>query len=124
MLSEDRQSALLGWDLTGDPVDGAAKLPAMTTIVDDVQRAHSEVTLEQAGGITLEKAIDDKLSSDFQKAEHLSIPITLIILVLAFGAFLAAGIPVLLSLSVRVRLDRPAGRRQPDHAGLRLRLDP
>ncbi len=99
MLSEDRQSALLGWDLTGDPVDGAAKLPAMTAIVDDVQRAHSEVTLEQAGGITFEKAIDDKLGSDFKKAEHLSIPITLIILVLAFGAFLAAGIPVLLSLS-------------------------
>ena len=36
---------------------------------------------------------------DFQKAEVLSIPITLIILIVAFGALLAAGIPVLLGLT-------------------------
>ena len=104
MLSEDRQSALLGWDLTGDPVDGAAKLPAMTAIVDDVQRAHSEVTLEQAGGITFEKAIDDKLGSDFKKAEHLSIPITLIILVAGLRRLPGGRHPRPAQPLVRVRL--------------------
>ena len=97
--SDDGRSALVSWDLTGDSADGIDKLPAMTAIVDQVERSHPEVTMDQAGGITFEKAIDDKLSADFQKAEKLSIPITLVILVLAFGAFIAAGIPVLLSLS-------------------------
>ena len=96
--SEDRRSALLGWDLTGDP-PRARPAARDDAIVDEVAGGPPEVTLDQAGGITFEKAIDDKLGSDFQKAEKLSIPITLIILVLAFGAFLAAGIPVLLSLS-------------------------
>ena len=44
-------------------------------------------------------SFDDKLKQDFQKAEFLSIPITLLILLLAFGALLAAGIPVLLGLT-------------------------
>ena len=69
----DGQSALLGWDLTGDPVDGAAKLPAMTAIVDDVQQAHSERhPSSRPAASTFEKAIDDKLGTDFQKAEQLS----------------------------------------------------
>jgi RND superfamily putative drug exporter len=97
--SEDGRSALVSWDLAGDPAKGVDQLPAMTKIVDEVEAAHPGVTLDQAGGITFEQAIDDKLGSDFEKAEKLSIPITLVILVLAFGAIVAAGIPVLLSLS-------------------------
>ena len=37
--------------------------------------------------------------SDFKKAGLFSIPLTLIILVLAFGALVAAGLPLLLGLS-------------------------
>jgi RND superfamily putative drug exporter len=98
-LSADHRSALVSWDLVGEPADGVDKLPAMTALVDEVEAAHPELTLDQSGMITFEQAIDDKLASDFQKAETLSIPITLIILVIAFGAIVAAGIPVLLSLS-------------------------
>ena len=43
------------------------------------------------------KTIDDSLS--FGKAEATSIPITLILLLLVFGALVAAGIPVLLAVS-------------------------
>ncbi|HEY7268171.1 MAG TPA: MMPL family transporter, partial [Solirubrobacterales bacterium] len=41
----------------------------------------------------------DSISDDFAKAETLSIPITLLILVVAFGALVAAGIPVILAIS-------------------------
>jgi uncharacterized membrane protein YdfJ with MMPL/SSD domain len=98
-LSTDHRSALLSWDLTGEPADGVDKLPAMTAVADEVEAAHPELTVDQSGSITFDKAIEDKLGSDFQKAEKLSIPITLIILIIAFGAIIAAGIPVLLSLS-------------------------
>ena len=46
-----------------------------------------------------EKQLSESISSDFGRAETLSIPITLAILVLAFGALVAAGIPVILALS-------------------------
>ena len=36
---------------------------------------------------------------DFAKAEKLSLPVTFLVLLIAFGAFVAAGIPVLLAFS-------------------------
>ena len=41
----------------------------------------------------------ETLGKDFQKAERLTLPITLIILLLAFGSLVAAGLPVLLAFS-------------------------
>jgi uncharacterized membrane protein YdfJ with MMPL/SSD domain len=43
--------------------------------------------------------VSDRISKDFRKAEFTSIPVTLFILVLAFGALVAAGIPLLLGLT-------------------------
>src|SRR5262245_27280398 len=97
--AEDGVSALLGVELSGDAADGLAKYDAVTAAIDQVRAANPELTIDQAGGITFEKAIDDKLASDFAKAEQLSIPITLVILVVAFGAFIAAGLPVALGLT-------------------------
>ena len=53
--------------------------------------------IEQAGDASSTKALNKSYSDDFSKARTLSLPITLIILVVAFGALVAAGIPVLLA---------------------------
>ena len=45
------------------------------------------------------KAVDTAFADDLGKAGLLSLPITLIILVIAFGALVAAGIPLLLALT-------------------------
>ena len=39
------------------------------------------------------------MNSDFARAEKLSIPLTLVILVIAFGSIVAALVPLLLALS-------------------------
>ena len=52
-------------------------------------------------------------ANDLGKAGLLSLPITLIILVLAFGALVAAGIPLLLALTRRVRDVRADRAAQP-----------
>src|SRR5262249_13603125 len=52
-----------------------------------------------AGDGTANQQLSDSVSSDFTRAETLSIPITLAILVIAFGALVAAGLPVILALS-------------------------
>ena len=51
--------------------------------------------------------MDDTLGQDFERAELLSLPVTLVILLVAFGALIAAGVPVLLALSVGGRRDGP-----------------
>ena len=50
------------------------------------------------------------------KATLISLPLTLLILVFAFGALVAAGIPLLLALTSVARNDGPARPGQPDRA--------
>jgi len=61
--------------------------------------ANPDVRIEQAGDVTLEQAVDQIYEDDLRNAEIMSVPVSLTILVVAFGALIAAGIPVLLALS-------------------------
>lgn len=79
-----------------DAEDDVVKLLAQTRAV---QAAHPDLRVEQFGGASAGKALGKMFSDDFKKAELLSIPVTLIILVIAFGALVAAGLPLLLALS-------------------------
>ena len=64
-----------------------------------VQAANPSVYVGEFGGASANKALSKAFEDDFKKAETLSLPITLIILVLAFGALVAAGVPLLLGLT-------------------------
>ena len=48
------------------------------------------------------KQFDDAVSQDFAKAGEISLPVTLVVLVIAFGALVAAGLPLLLALTAVV----------------------
>jgi uncharacterized membrane protein YdfJ with MMPL/SSD domain len=61
--------------------------------------AHPQVTIEETGDITASDARDKSINDDLQRAEILSVPVTLLVLIFAFGALVAAGIPVLLALT-------------------------
>jgi uncharacterized membrane protein YdfJ with MMPL/SSD domain len=58
-----------------------------------------EVAVEETGDITASDARDRVVNRDLQRAELLSIPVTLIVLLFAFGAIVAALVPVLLALT-------------------------
>lgn len=64
-----------------------------------IAKAHPDLRAEELGDASVGKALDDRLAADFRAAEFLSVLITLVILIVAFGALLAAGIPVLLGLT-------------------------
>ncbi|WP_018349330.1 MMPL family transporter [Longispora albida] len=64
-----------------------------------VQKEYPGLRIEEVGGLSIGKALNDTLGKDFQKAELFSIPVTLAILLIAFGALIAAGVPLLLALS-------------------------
>jgi RND superfamily putative drug exporter len=64
-----------------------------------VQRDYPTLRIEEAGTASIALAQDQTTGADFQRAELFSVPVTLLILLLAFGALVAAGIPVLLALS-------------------------
>ena len=62
-----------------------------------VQADFPDLDVRQSGDISLDEAIDERVADDLSSAETLSLPITLILMLLAFGALIAAGLPVLLA---------------------------
>ena len=74
-------------------------LPSVLAATETVSRGHLDLRIEQVGDASLNAAIDDQVSADFSRAERLSLPITLGILLLTFGALIAAGVPLILAAS-------------------------
>jgi uncharacterized membrane protein YdfJ with MMPL/SSD domain len=98
-LSTDGRSALLTFQLLGDPDTASDRVGPSLEATAAVQRANPALFIGQVGDGSANRAVSDRISKDFRKAEFTSIPVTLFILVLAFGALVAAGIPLLLGLT-------------------------
>jgi RND superfamily putative drug exporter len=98
-ISRDGHSALVQFDIRGRSSDAQSKVGASLAATAAAQQAHPGFRIEQAGDASANKALSKSFSNDFAKARTLSLPITLIILVVAFGALVAAGIPVLLAIT-------------------------
>jgi RND superfamily putative drug exporter len=95
-VSKDGRSALIAFDVPGKQQDVEDEVAATLKATAAAQAAHPDVRIEQFGGASASKALNDALAKDFEQAETLSIPVTLLILVVAFGALVAAGLPLLL----------------------------
>jgi uncharacterized membrane protein YdfJ with MMPL/SSD domain len=96
-LSEDGKSALVRFELRGgNPED---KVDPALAAVDRLDRQAADFRIEEFGGASADKALSQAFEDDFQRAEFTSLPITLIILVLAFGALLAAFVPLVLAIT-------------------------
>jgi RND superfamily putative drug exporter len=93
------RTVLVQVSLRGDPDDAEEHVAPVEAAVAAVGRAHSDVTLDQAGAGTIANAFDDVVEEDLRRAELISLPITLVILLLAFGAIVAASVPLLLGLT-------------------------
>jgi len=98
-ISDDRRSALVTFDVRGDDDRTSERIDPIVTAVDGVKRDNSGVFIGQFGDASANKALSQAFDDDFKKAERLSLPITLVILVAAFGALVAAGVPLVLGLS-------------------------
>lgn len=89
----DRTALLVAIQLAKDQDDPAPIVAA----VDDVRADFPTLELRQTGDLTLDEAINDRVGEDLSSAEGISLPITLVLMLLAFGALIAAGLPVLLA---------------------------
>jgi uncharacterized membrane protein YdfJ with MMPL/SSD domain len=98
LISADGHTALVDVKITGDPDDAVDKIGTITDAVASAQDAHAGYAIESFG-VSANKQVTDAFSDDLAKAGELSIPVTLIILLITFGSLVAAGIPLLLALS-------------------------
>jgi uncharacterized membrane protein YdfJ with MMPL/SSD domain len=98
-VSSDGRSALVEFDIRGKSEDAKDKVEPILATVADAQRARPQFTIEEFGQGSANKAIQEQFGKDLLKAGALSVPVTLVILLLVFGALVAAGIPLLLALT-------------------------
>lgn len=98
-VSKDGRSAMLSFEIAGDDDAVAERVDATLAATAAVQAKHPDLRVEQIGSASAEKAFEESLGDDFKKAETLSIPLTLVILLVAFGALVAAGLPLLLGMT-------------------------
>jgi uncharacterized membrane protein YdfJ with MMPL/SSD domain len=93
------QTTLVIVSLRGDPNDADKHVAALERTVAAVRATHPGVTVRESGGGSGGRAISQAVDNGLHRAELISVPITLIILVLAFGALVAASVPLLLGLT-------------------------
>src|SRR3954470_12466435 len=98
-LAPDRRSALVQFKIAGDEDQAKDRVGATLAAVAAAQKAHPGFVVQEFGDASADKGISKSYEDDFKRAETLSLPITLVILVVAFGALVAASIPLLLALS-------------------------
>jgi len=97
-ISGDKRSAFVGLELKGDPDNANDVIDPVVARVDEVQKANPDFYIGSFGTST-GKAVQAGFFDDLKKAGEFSVPLTLVILVVAFGALVAAGIPLLLALT-------------------------
>jgi RND superfamily putative drug exporter len=99
VVSEDKDAVLVPIEMSGDTEAATDHVDALIDATERVQEDHPELAVQQAGEASLGAGINDKVAQDLSTAETTSLPITFLIMLVAFGAFIAAGIPVLLAIT-------------------------
>ena len=97
-VSADKHSALVRIEIRGPSEDAVNKIDPIVARVAEVQKANPELYVGSFGEST-GKALLASFGDDLKRAGLFSVPLTLIILLVAFGALVAAGIPLLLGLT-------------------------
>jgi RND superfamily putative drug exporter len=101
-ISADGHSAMVQFKIDGNADLAQKRVDAVEAGVKAAAAAHPAMFVGQFGDASADKALNKAFGDDFTKAGMLSIPVTLVILVLTFGALIAAGVPLLLGVTAVV----------------------
>jgi uncharacterized membrane protein YdfJ with MMPL/SSD domain len=98
-ITKDRHAAYVAFYIEGDQVAAYKEVDKVLAGVDKAQQGNPGFSIRETGGASAGKALDAMFNKQLAQAGELSLPLTLIILLVVFGALVAAGIPLLLAIS-------------------------
>jgi uncharacterized membrane protein YdfJ with MMPL/SSD domain len=98
-VSKNGHAALVDFDVAGDSTEARDRIAPVLAATAAAQKRHPELTVEQFGDASGNKAINEVVGDDLKKAGELSLPVTLILLLITFGTLVAAGVPLWIGLS-------------------------
>ena len=99
LVSEDRHTTILPFVMAGDAEEAQDNIGPVLDVVDEAD-ANSATGTEVliAGGASFGDEFQGQAEKDLQRGESIGIPIALLVLILVFGALIAAGVPLLLGI--------------------------
>lgn len=99
-ISKDGRSALVRFTMRGDPGTSSERVEPVLKAVEGVQEQHKDtLRIAEIGGASMNKTFEEAFGDDFKQAEISAVPVALGILLIAFGALVAALLPVALALT-------------------------
>jgi uncharacterized membrane protein YdfJ with MMPL/SSD domain len=93
-ISPSGHAALLEFQVTGSVEKSATTVVPILNAVHAAAAAHPQIQIAESGDASINKAVSDTVLADLHRAEYLSFPITLLVLLIAFGALVAALLPI------------------------------
>ncbi|GID69361.1 membrane protein [Actinoplanes cyaneus] len=99
VTAEGKDAVLLPVVLRGDPDTAVDRIAAVHAATDTVAAQFPALRVAQTGNASLTEGLAEQSTKDLDAAGAVSLPLTLVILLVVFGALLAAGVPLLLGLS-------------------------
>ncbi|HET9938514.1 MAG TPA: MMPL family transporter, partial [Gaiella sp.] len=98
LISEDGHSAMVQFTPKGTYEEAILYIDTIVAGVDEVEARHPGFTIDSLG-VSSDKAIDAEIQGGLAKAGLISIPLTIVILMVVLGSLVAALIPLLLGIT-------------------------
>src|SRR3954465_7750359 len=98
-VSADGHSALLTFDVKGDPDTAIDRIDPIVAAVNKVGAAHPKLTVGEFGDASVTKELTKSQAAEQNRSQMLSLGVTLLILLVTFGALLAAAVPLILAMT-------------------------
>jgi RND superfamily putative drug exporter len=95
LRSKDGSSALIAVHVTGDE---SASAKSASTIIDRVTVRSGPVTVQAGGQLGVGNDVTNQVGKDLALAEAIAVPLTVLLLLLAFGSVVAALLPLSVGL--------------------------
>ncbi len=98
-ISENGHAVLIQFSPKGSYDEATSYIDTIVAGTADIQKANPDYYIGEAGSASTGKALDSMFNSQLARAGMISIPITLVILLLVFGSLVGASIPLGLALT-------------------------
>jgi RND superfamily putative drug exporter len=99
LISKDGRSAMIQFTPTGTYEEAGLYIDKLVKAVDNVESRHPGFLIDETGSVSTGTAVDTAVQGGLKKAGLVSIPLTIIILLIVLGSLVAALIPLLLGIT-------------------------
>jgi uncharacterized membrane protein YdfJ with MMPL/SSD domain len=99
LVSSDRSTVRIAPDVPGDDAAVEERLTSMRSFLEELRIAHPGLRIHSLDGTLANEDIQELVNGGLDASLRLTIPITFLILLIAFGAVVAAVVPLVLAIT-------------------------